>query len=157
MSKPVIESIVEDVLGVLRGVTVVSGYNQDLLPDRPNPTLGNRMQDGAAIVYLGERTAEDSRPQQYAQWEQIVSIVFNVIESDASDMPIDQRLNLIVSDAEKALMIDPKRSRWAIDTWSQSVRFEPTSAGATEGQAILDFVVQYRTNWGDPYTSPHRS
>ncbi len=160
MSQPVVEYIVDDIVSVLGTITTVNGYHQDLLPDRPSPSLGNRLQDCTALVYLGQRTSEDERPQQYSQYLQIVTVRIHVAESEQSDVPIDQRLNLAASDVERALCeteAGRQRDGWAIDTWPDSATFLPSTIGSNEGDIEVDFVVQYRTTFGNPYESPHRS
>jgi hypothetical protein len=150
----------KDVVDTLKQVTRNGGANQDLDVERPTPALGNRLRDNLTLVYIGQRIKEEERPQQYAQYRQIISVLYHAIESESSSVPIDQRLNNAAADIENAICESEeirRRDGWAIDTIPGDVTPLNSAVGANEGTIVIDFEVQYRTTFGDPFTSPHRS
>jgi hypothetical protein len=84
-------------------------------------------------------------------WEQPISIVCYVQESDSSDVPLDQRTNTIRADVEKSVMLDPHRNELAIDTIVDDPELLNTAEGFIAGVSV-NLLIRYRTLLNDPYS-----
>jgi hypothetical protein len=156
---PVVERIVQDVVDTLGRVRVSGGFNVDLFVERPKPG-GTNWRDGTTVVYLGARvpTEDGERPQQYEQWYQTVVVVFCAVETDLTK-DLDTKLSTATADIHQALCASAalrRRDDWAITTVPGDVIPLERDLNSNEAKVLLEFTVQYRHNWGDPYACPFR-
>lgn len=157
---PVIERIVRNIVETLEGVSDAAGYATTLSAvERPKPALGNRNRDQLAVVVQGKPkqvTADENEgpgAYNFVTWEQPIAVVLTVVESEASDVSIDERLNLIRSDVERAIMIDAHRGGLALDTRIEDPEYpDPETLQSNQGEVWAIFTVHYRTRYDDPYT-----
>lgn len=157
---PVMERIVQDVLLALAQITKANGYSVDAIPCRPNPGIGNAVQNGRMVVYAGDKSAEPP-PEQMLQWIWTLHILCQVRESETSGVTIDQRRASIQADVEWALTFDrdsQTRSfisgyNLAEDTIPIGATYGPIAANAHEGELAVNVQVRYRTPYGNPYNS----
>ena len=157
---PVVERIVQDVVATLQGVSITNGFNVDLDVERPMPR-GTNWTGGKTVVYLGARvpTEDGDRPQQYDEWFQTVIVVYHGVETDL-DKPVDAKLILATADIYQALCSTKesrRRDNWAITTIAGDVVPLERDADSNEATIMMEFTVQYRTAWGDPFTCPYRN
>ena len=155
MAYPIIELIARNIEETLRGVQTEGAYNNRLKVQRYN-RHGNTIEDSAAIIIQDEPDlVDDGAATGTMEWNQPFAIVLYAAQSEAVDetMSIDQRLNLMRSDVEKALVANHTsrtRGGYAMDT-----RLQAPNRGDTENgldAVIVNVTVNYRTDTTDPYT-----
>jgi uncharacterized protein YuzB (UPF0349 family) len=115
--KPIIEFITENIVNALKTVRTANGYLSDLEVEQYNRATGNRTRNQLAVVMQGgcEEVLQDVS-DGFKEWMQEYRVGLFILESDTSTRPLDQRLNLIRCDCEKALCIDRSRGGYALDT-----------------------------------------
>jgi hypothetical protein len=153
---PIQEKIVLDVIDTLKGISTEAGYYNTITSvARPNPALGSIDQDRSLLVVQGQPTRIDDAAQMHSEWDLPISIVCSVIESEHSTTPIDQRLNTLRADVEKALAgtrVATSRNGLASDTIVNDPDYSQPSLVAHEGEVTVNVTVKFRTLANDPYT-----
>lgn len=154
---PVLERIVQNIVEALENVSTAAAADRSLTVERPKPSLGNRSRDALAVVTMSNPKLvgdpEGGAAYLMAEWLQPFGIILTVVESEQSDVSIDERLNVLRSDVEKALLADPHRGGLAIDTLLGDAFYpEPESLNANVGEVWVLITVHYRTRYDDPYT-----
>ena len=157
---PVVERIVQDVVETLKGVSIANGFQTDLDVERPMPR-GTNWTNGKTVVYQGAktRTEDGDRPQQYEQWFQTIVVVYHAVETDL-DKPVDARLLTAEADIHQALCGTAalrRRDNWAITTIPGDTVPLERDFDSNEAKVLLEFTVQFRHQWGDPYACPYRN
>ena len=151
MSTPIIEHIAANILTTINTVTTAGDYNQDINCIRPKRVdFVTPWKDLDAV--LNQLESEDiDLGNGVKGWQQSFICEVVVIDSDDSASTIDTRLNQIAADIEKALTADVTRGGYAIETSiTGTQRFEADDAGP--GGIAIEFFVDYRTVYNDPYT-----
>lgn len=154
MTDPIRESIMDNIVTVLETVTTGNGYNQTIYDARrvTNPTATNvTLFPAADVDWI--REAKDPGAAAGFSWCHLTVSVG--VYTNAPDDPA-QSLSFLVSDAEKALMIDNTRGGYAIDTAIQSVEqvfIDPDSMLPYTAAAEIIVDVEYRHSVKDPTSS----
>lgn len=150
---PIDEQIIQNVVSTIGIVTVTNGFANTITSvERPNPGIGNVGKNLAAVVYQGNPEPIEDSIQTGREWMHPINILITVVESEGSSTPIDQRINSIRADVEKALMADITRGGLAIDTLVRAPQLGDILITAHQGEVTVVVDVQYRTLWNDPYT-----
>jgi hypothetical protein len=157
MAYPIIELVTQNVEATLRTVRIANGYNVDLIVER-ELKFGNPLRDKLAVVMqqTTERVVQPDIPQDRVAYRQEYWVQCFVVESEDSSTPIDQRINSVRSDVEKALMVDPFRgldsdgNPLAMDTLIKDPIPIVDDQGRWDGVTVV-FDVFYRTLYSDPY------
>ena len=151
-SAPVLEQIILQIIATLGTVTVANGFQTNVTPARPNPGLGNALQDGLAIVSLGTAAVENP-PDQAQQWRQEILIDCCVMQSESSSTSIDTRRVTMIADIAQALLAGYTQGGLAVDTQQTEIIFSPIDYDAHVGFVTGVFEVIYRTAYGNGYNS----
>lgn len=159
MADPIIELIVQDMVGAVNAVTLAAGYNQDLTavrPKRQDLTDEGPAGDGTVVITHAdpEPDLEHSNagfPERQA-WRLNVTLVAYVIPSDDSTAALDTLINRVRADLERALLRDPTRGGLAVWTRPAGSQKFIAEGGSATGVAVFADVL-YRTPIDDPYTS----
>lgn len=148
----VLEDIAQNVLTTLATVTTSNDYENTLTVSRlaAAPMIPD---DNRVYVFQGV-TTKQTAPVRHYQWLQQFVAVAYVIEADSSSTPIDSRLNSIVGDIGKALMIDPTRGGFAIDTIIEGAEpFLEDDGGMVYHGTRVVFDVSYKTLDTNPFSA----
>jgi hypothetical protein len=148
MSYPIVELISQNVVDVLSRVAESTGYNGTLIVERQKRS-GNIPRDRLVVVHQDDPIPLDGA-HGHTTWNQPYVVTCYVIESETSDTPIDQRVNFIRSDVEKAVMEDVTRGGYAILTSLEKPELFDAKDGSFFGIDV-HFTVTYRTIQDDPY------
>lgn len=161
MAFPVVELITQNVEASLRGVRKSAGYNVDLIVER-ELQYGNARRNNLAVLMQVETERQDqlTTPENRIAWMQRYWVECHVVEPEGSAVPVDQRINVIRADVEKAIMVDFRRGTTTgaiagavVDTYIRDPIQVLDEQGRWEG-VIVVFDVHYRTKYEDPYTVP---
>jgi hypothetical protein len=145
---PIVELITADLVETIGQISVLSGYNTTPIVERQKRS-GNIPRDQLVVVHQGDPTPEESS-HGHSTWLQPYVITCYVIESETSSTPIDQRVNFIRCDVEKAVMADHHRGNLAIDTIIGKPELFDAKDGSFYGVDV-HLSVRYRTIRDDPY------
>lgn len=157
MSTSIIESIAQNVLATVNGVTIAAGYHQTLTGVRPArlPNADDAHDNNTVVLVQGNPRldADNSGMGNAAMlaWRQPFALIAYVIASDTETASLDARINEVRSDIEKALMADRKRGGFAIDTQITEPEFFDYDAAVTG--IIVMAEILYRTRENDPFTA----
>lgn len=149
MNTPVVELITRDIVRTLAGVTTGAAYANDLHVER-YVRGGNRTRDRLVIIHQDSPSRAEGAPQGWLRWLQPYLIECRIVEYEGSTVAIDERINSIRADVEKALRVDITRGNIANDTDIG----DPIIVEDPEGQyagIIVQIVVQYDTLENNPY------
>lgn len=153
MPTPIIEYIAANVLSTVQAVTAANGYDNTVTGERLIRT-GNRVRDRLVVVEQGDtkRSDLDGDRDQYQAigWVQTFYLTAYVLESESSSTAIETRLNSIRSDLEKAIMADPTRGNYAVDTFLVGATRVTDDDSAAEG-VVVEIEVYYRVLHTNPY------
>lgn len=152
MSTPILEYIASNIASTINGVTILKGYNQDLVAVRPKRQdwYNEPAVDGKVLVVQDNDDPADEKFLGTHSWNQPFLLICFVIDSDAATLSIDTRMNQVKSDIRKILMDDVTRGGYAIETMiGGSVKFDN---GEGWSGVALEITVYYRTSEMDPYT-----
>ena len=154
MATPIVEYIAANLLTTLSGITVANGYDNTVTAERL-VRLGNRVRDKLVVLEQGDtRRSEDVGERDQYQaigWFQTFYVTCYAIESESSSTAIETRLNSLRSDVEKAVMVDPHRGNYAVDTFLVSAT-RVTDAEAAAEAVVVEIEVYYRVLHTSPYT-----
>lgn len=157
--KPILTRIVDDMVETLEGVSAAAGDDRTLTVERPKQSTGNTRRDGLAVVHRGSPKMVDTddpdggSAYNFVTWLQPFAVVLTVVESETSETSVDERLDTIRADVERALLEDGTRGGLAIDTRLGDPEYpEPDKPNSNVGEVWVVFIVQYRTRYGDPYS-----
>jgi hypothetical protein len=151
MSKPVIESIAENIETCINEITVANGFSQNLIAIRPRRLDfdGILLSDGKVTIWQGDHEAAAEPANMCSEWVVQFAVTALVIDSDEETDSIDIRLNTVASDIIKKLAEDVTRGGFAIDTLFPSIAKIDTEENT--GITVIA-AVHYRTALNDPYT-----
>lgn len=155
MPYPIIEHIEMDVEETLRGVQIAAGYGTNLIVERSPRKINPR--DSLAVVLTDPPAKLDGTTSDAAAacegaifWKLSFEVLLFITESQKSHEPINRRINIIRSDVEKAIMIDPYRGGFAHYTRIEEPARLEDANGALAGVAVR-FSVDFATRGNDPY------
>jgi hypothetical protein len=148
---PIVEQIAQHIVASLNNISVAGGFHNDVVVERFR-RQGQRARDNLLVVMQGdEAAADDSPPQGRLEWVQPYAVICYVTEHESGDA-IDQRINTIRADVQRALLIDPKRDGLAIDTLLRPSEIFPPEAGGGFSGVTVFIDVHYRVEFADPNT-----
>jgi hypothetical protein len=154
MADTILEQITQDIIDTINTVTVLAGYENDLVCERAVRPY-NTVRDRLVVVSLGDPELGASNSDKAVAWRQTYNLACYASEPEESDVPLDRRLGTMQADIEKALRVDHNRGALAVDTaLLGSVRTDDPSSSSDEQMAELAVLVSvhYRTLEADPYT-----
>jgi len=152
MAVPIQTQITRNIVGTLKTVTKQNGYGNTLIVERPNPSLGNRERDSLCIVVPQTPARVGTAPMSHVEWDMPYAIVCIVVESDQSDVTLDERLDSIRADVEKALTYQTHtRGNLAIDTIVDDPDYEIDGLDAHMAYVTVNLHVKFRTLYNDPF------
>lgn len=148
---PLVERIARNLLDTVKGIKTVAGYHNTVTALR-REQFGRYSQDRLVVLTQGDAERQLTAPHNgFAVWHQ--EFVFGCIVVEPEDgYPLDQRINSIRADVEKAVMIDPHRGKLAIDTWPNGAAPFLDETGAAIAGIDVSVTVKYRTTLTDPNT-----
>jgi hypothetical protein len=160
MSFPVYETVSQNVVTVLQGLLAdppASGYSTTLSAiERWKIKPPNTPADLKAIVYAGidaRPEGDDKTPIQDTAWRRSYEIFVYVADDEASDIPYEQRINVVRADVEKILLAEIKNETFFQKTvqnlWATGAAIT-TDAGGEPGVSIF-LEIDIRTDQFDPY------
>jgi len=147
---PVVELIAQNVEAELRKVRVVGGYLNDAEVERAKRTT--RPRDRLCVIHQLDPIEGDTTQGQNGsiEWYQPFEVHCYIVESETSEIPLDQRLNTIGTDVQRAIMEDPHRGDLAHDTLLDEPENFIDAAGHQFEGVIVKFRCRYRTSLSDP-------
>jgi len=148
MGLPIVELIARDVLATVAGVKEAAGFNYNLTAQRHSVDGDKEVHLNAVIVQQDPELLNDKVPNTN-EWLQSFEVGVFILPAQGDPTPIDQYVNLIRSDVERAVMVDRYRSGNALDTRIRAPRLAATEG--LEGDIIvINVEVNYRTSELDP-------
>ncbi|PCJ18264.1 MAG: hypothetical protein COA96_16725 [SAR86 cluster bacterium] len=158
MAKPIVTQITDEIATTLAGITIANGYQQDATIERVKVD-GNDPKNNMLVVHpLGKArtnndTISDDPPimefGQRIEWMQNYVIEGTIQEAKDSGVTIDERVDTLVADIEKILMVDIGRGglaeRTILETTDNFLVDRPVALA-------VFFSVHYFTQRNDPYT-----
>lgn len=150
MNTPVIELIAENIKTAVNAITVVNGFNQDLVAVRPKRNVfANVNPEDKKVLIIQADEEEIKSPYGAKDWMQTFILAAFVIDSDDASESIDTRINKIRADVQKKLQEDIRRGGHALNTFNRpSVIFDSVEYTGIE----INIEVHYRTKTDDPYS-----
>jgi hypothetical protein len=143
---PALERVTQNVVDAVRSVTRNAGGFIDLIVERPNPTNGQKIQDGFAVVIQGDPTEiTEGVSSVFQRWAQPYQVQLYAIQSQDDATPVDARLNRMIADVVAAVTFDIRRGGIAMNTEANAPEFDIRDVNATGGMAIAKFTVTYET------------
>jgi hypothetical protein len=67
---------------------------------------------------------------------------------------LSEALEALLTDVQKALMVDPRRGGYAENTLEGEITYLYLDSEALEAGADVDYLIHYRTAIGDPTSNP---
>ncbi len=151
MNLPILERIALNLIDTLKGISVQAGYLNDVQVQRMNLKRGTSYRDRMILVMTGSaERLDDQESVGFLHWEQSFLLTCFVQESDQSQMSLDERVNAIRADVERAVMLDYTRGGYALDTDLGDIIRMPVEAGTGMSGVVIEVLVQYRTSRLDP-------
>lgn len=152
--KPIRSRIVDDVVATLETVTSAAANYATLTVEKPNPAVGNRVRDNLVVVVGGNPQRVDDEAEMFVGWDMPVHCVATCIQSETSTIGVDERLDIIAADIEKALTQSGSETRGglAIDTEIADLDFGDADLTGMMGQVTVTVMVRMRYLYGDPYS-----
>lgn len=154
MPEPIVDQIVEQMKTVLETITTANGYWQDVTVERPKVD-GNDPKNNMLVVHpLGKTRLDEFNPPMFEPGHMIrwsLSVVIEGIIQEAKDSgtTIDTRVHRLISDIEKALMLDLNLN----DLADATVLVSSDNFLIDKPAGLAVFVdVHYTTNRFDPYS-----
>lgn len=156
----VIQRIVADLLYTLGEVKPANGYADTLIPTLPNPGMGNALQDGRVIVFIGDAEKQEP-PLGYSQWLQHFHLVCEVVEPESSATSIQERQDRMRAQIEYALAGNAaswtrslhEGSPLAEDTLLEGAVYGVVDSEAHDGEIQINIGVLYRTHLNNAFVS----
>jgi hypothetical protein len=142
------EQIRDNLMTTLATISTSSGYANTVTVEA-RQQWGNAPADRKIVLWQLDPTEEQDGPLGYKQWSQPYAAIAYAVESESSSTAIDERINSLVSDIAKVLMVDPHRGNLAIDTITGVPENIDDESGALAG-VVFNFTVRYRHNETDP-------
>ena len=152
MADPIVEQIAAEIATRIAEVTETNGFEQDLVPIRPEKV---DYHDQAPVEYSvlinqGDEDKAERQANTLIEWNQPFALQAIVLDSDGTSGSVDTKRNRVRADIQKKLMEDPTRNSLARDTV-----IEPSTL-FNDGEGFcgiqINIVVRYRTQIDDPYT-----
>ena len=154
MPAPVIEQIAANVLTTLAGVTTVAGYSVTLAPER-RKKAGNTPAHLKCVIFQGAPITDQlttGAPAGLIYRRTPFVLQVWVIDSEDSSTAIDEKINYVIADIEKALMADPHRNALAHDTILGEPEIFDEGENGYSG-VLIPFEVQHGHLFSDPTTA----
>jgi hypothetical protein len=162
---PVVEQIAQAIVRRIRTVSTTNGYQTDLKEVIRPTRLGNFYSPDHLQVVVIQRDTQrmddsdtSSGAQELLTYKQAFAIRLHVMPREDSNVPVDQTVNQMRSDVEKAICTNPSGQKWqnwgglAVNSFLESPSPVDTREGETDGLE-LRLVVEYRHPENDPYTA----
>ncbi len=151
MATSILEQIALNLVSTLQGITTASYENTVARVTRPGiDPANNQVTDKALVLAQDSSVMDDSRPQQHRRRIQTFIIQATVVESGTT--ALDARLNSLIGDIEKALMVDRHRSNLANNTTVTSWSFFDVDGTANMRVALINVDVEYTHLVGNPFS-----
>ncbi|MDD4980698.1 MAG: hypothetical protein PHC54_05470 [Candidatus Omnitrophica bacterium] len=144
------ESIRDNIISTLQGITTGNGYNNTITNVRGWKQLGNSLKViPCAIVSLGRETKDpDPHPQATCNLPVFIDLWTRQGETDTTDT--DELLNSLLLDIEKAIMADETRGGYAENTIIRSIMPFESVEGQPHCGLIIELEIIYQHKLTDP-------
>ena len=147
----------EDLIATLAAVSTAAGYANNFVIDEPDPARGNPERDALCVLGDGDPEPHEDCPITQDRYLKTYSLVFEVIESEASDDALRQRMAEVYADVVRALTSTRNRyTRNGQALWTEVGK--PTKeldAGANSGKITIPVSVLFATAQGEPFVNPY--
>ena len=150
-TQPITESIIDNIIATLKGVTTGNSYNQTIyqVSRFTTETQIKFAKFPAADVVIDNIDKSD---EQDHDWQICnLSAMIGVYVENRNDP--GQALSFLVADIEKALAVDVTRGTYALDTAITSIDFDYVDSNPTgiTGVATMSLTIEYQHRRADPY------
>lgn len=143
----ILELITRDIEQTLQAVRQVNGYAFDLLVERASKS--NIPLDSKVILSLDDQERDNDSAMQHDTYFANFTLTAYASVSDSFSTTVNQRLIAIVADIESALMVDPQRSLYALNS---EVGTPILNTDSTDFPSVeIPYRVHYRTLRGRPF------
>ncbi len=151
MADTIREKIVKNLKTTLEGITTANGYNNEVGSVQRWDKRGNEtaQQNITIVIYPGPET-KLPQPNPLFSCRLPLMLEVWVIQDEDDTLSTDERLNSILGDIEKALMVDIKRGGNAEDTDINGNEQFLTIEGQPNAGLTVDIEVKYRHKQTDP-------
>ena len=149
MSTHIRESIMQNILTAVQGITVAAGYNNTVTAERWKRQGNPLAAVPYVVVYAGpEDKSPGPDPQTTCEFTVILD-VWMQLDDDSATLP-DAALSSLILDIEKAVMADHTRGGYAEDTQIiNNVPFESVEGHSYFG-TIITLQITYKHKTTDP-------
>lgn len=151
MADTIREKILKNIKTTLESVTTGNGYDNTVGSVQRWKKQGNATSEASitCVIYPGPETKQP-RPNPLFTCRLPLMLEFFVLQDKEDTLSTDERLNSLLGDIEKALMVDITRGGFAEDT--DILGNEPflTIEGQPNAGLTVDIEVLYRHKQTDP-------
>ena len=143
----ILELITRDIEQTLQAIRQVNGYAFDLLIERASKS--NRPLDSKVVMSLDDLERDNDSAMQHDTFYANFTLTAYASVSDSFTTTVNQRLIAIVEDIRSALMVDPQRSLYALNSELGTPNY---NAESTDFPFVaIPFRVHYRHLRGRPF------
>lgn len=151
------ETIDQDLVDTLRGVSSATGYATTLTVEDADPADGNRERDGLCVVVPQDPEPADDGPINQDRFTKPYEITVWVVVPEAFSDTLRTRLARAHADVVKALTYTRQSyTRGARALWTRvDLSARNYAAGQSAATVTVTATVYYATAKGDPFTNPY--
>ena len=144
------ELIRQNIITTLEGITIASGFNNDIANVEGWKQRGNPLKNVPCIVVSLGRETKDPDPHPQATCTLPVFIDLWTRQGESDETETDQLLNSLLLDIEKAIMADETRGGYAENTIIRSNMPFETVEGQPHCGLIIELEIVYQHKLTDP-------
>jgi hypothetical protein len=143
----ILELITRDIEQTLQAIRQVNSYAFDLLIERA--TKSNIPLDSKVILSLDDLENDSDTAMQHDTYFANFTLTAYASVSDSFSQTLDQRLQAITEDIRAALMVDPQRGLYALNSEIGTPIYNPDSTDFPH--VSIPYRVHFRTLRGRPF------
>jgi len=144
------ESILENIKTVLQGIMTTAGYNNTIASVQRFKARGNDINAVPCVVVIAGPEDKEDHPDPQKTCTLTISLDIWLRDDDDETVNSDTRINSVLLDVEKALMLDYTRGGYAQETHLRQITpFVVIDGGANYGVQV-EVEVIYKHSRLDP-------
>jgi hypothetical protein len=147
------ENILQDLKTTLEGISIASGYHNDIASVQRWRQSGNSLLNVPCIVINAGPEEKEPVPNPFTTCKFTVYLDVWMRQDSSDPQATDTLLNSLLGDVEKALMQDITRSGFAKDTNIKSNVLFETLEGQPQAGIIVELEIIYQHKQDDPEVS----
>lgn len=143
----ILELITRDIEQTLQAIRQVNGYAFDLLIERASKS--NRPLDSKVVMSLDDLERDNDSAMQHDTFFANFTLTAYASVSDSFSTTVNQRLIAIVEDIRSALMVDPQRNLYALNSELGTPNYNAESSDFPHVE--IPYRVHFRHLRGRPF------